>query len=110
MKKRILGAMLIIMALLMMPSCSLEGALRAFGSNITGPSEESKAAIESTLAYIETDFGKKWESPEAFSEFAQKFSSINGNPAAINQLVKELKEKLPYNQLLPALLRYIDAL
>lgn len=95
MKKRILGAMLIIMALLMMPSCSLEGTLRAFGSNITGPSEESKAAIESTLAFIETDFNENWDSTEAFSNFAQKFSSINGNPAAINQLVKELKEKLP---------------
>ena len=95
MKKRILGAMLIIMALLMMPSCSLEGALRAFGSNITGPSEESKEAIASTLVFIETDFSENWDSPEAFSAFAQNFSSINGNPAAINQLVKEMKKKLP---------------
>lgn len=94
MKKRILGAMLIIMALLMMPSCSLEGALRAFGSNITGPSEESKVAINEAVASVENIGSTAWTDND-IKNFADSISAINGNPAAINQFVKEMSKSLP---------------
>ena len=94
MKKRILGAMLIVMTLFIMPSCSLEEAMRAFGSNITGPSEESKEAIAKALDYVDRSFSEDW-TDTSFKAFADSISAINGNPAAINQYVKEMSRTLP---------------